>query len=167
MTNKERIARQCLSLLAEHGSAGLSTRTIAQHSKVSEALIFKHYGNKERLIEFVINLIASESDQYCIKINASTPSDKIKGIMEWPFQYSPTESECWKAAYKLYWEEKWNLDMVFKPIRSLLIDAFKQMPFANAESEAELVLGYFHGFNALGLGKYPLKEILISLKAKY
>lgn len=53
-SRKDRIMREALLLFAEVGYVDTSTKLIAQQAGVSEALIFKHFGNKDRLLFQVI-----------------------------------------------------------------------------------------------------------------
>lgn len=54
MSRKERIMKEALALFAEKGYADTSTKIIAQNAEVSEALIFKHFGNKDALLFHLI-----------------------------------------------------------------------------------------------------------------
>ena len=46
LSRKERIMKEALLLFSDQGYTNTSTKTIAQNAAVSEALIFKHFGNK-------------------------------------------------------------------------------------------------------------------------
>jgi len=54
LSRKEKIMREALLLFAENGYADTSTKIIAQNAGVSEALIFKHFGNKDSLLFHLI-----------------------------------------------------------------------------------------------------------------
>ena len=52
MTKKElRIINSAITLFAEKGFHATSTRLIAKNAEVSEGLIFKHFKNKDGLLE--------------------------------------------------------------------------------------------------------------------
>ena len=54
LSRKEKIVREALNLFSEQGYADTSTKAIAQNAGVSEALIFKHFGNKDALLVHLI-----------------------------------------------------------------------------------------------------------------
>ncbi len=54
MNRKEKIAHAALYLFAEKGYENTSTQLIGQNAEVSEALIFKHFGNKENLLHHIV-----------------------------------------------------------------------------------------------------------------
>src|SRR5690606_40822044 len=53
-SRKDKIMREALLLFAEKGYIDTSTKIIAQQAGVSEALIFKHFGNKDNLLSHLI-----------------------------------------------------------------------------------------------------------------
>ena len=52
---KENILKAALRLFAEQGYYATSTSKIAKEAGVSEGLIFRHFGNKEKLFSVVGN----------------------------------------------------------------------------------------------------------------
>ena len=56
-TNKAKIERAALSLFAEHGVDGVSTKSIAQHAGVSEGLLYRYFKNKDTLARELMRAI--------------------------------------------------------------------------------------------------------------
>ena len=54
MSRKEKILKEALKLFSEQGFSATSTKVIAEKAKVSEALIFKHFGKKDALLSYII-----------------------------------------------------------------------------------------------------------------
>lgn len=54
LSRKEKIMRVALSLFATNGYIDTSTKEISIEAGVSEALIFKHFGNKDALLAHII-----------------------------------------------------------------------------------------------------------------
>jgi len=56
-TNKAKIERAALTLFAEHGVDGVSTKSIAQQAGVSEGLLYRYFKNKETLARELMRAI--------------------------------------------------------------------------------------------------------------
>ncbi len=55
MTEKqEKILQSALELFAKEGFHATSTNKVAKHAGVSEGLIFRHFGNKEGLLQAIL-----------------------------------------------------------------------------------------------------------------
>ena len=54
VNRKQQIITTAQQLFAEKGYEHATTQLIARQAGVSEALIFKHHGSKEKLLDFVI-----------------------------------------------------------------------------------------------------------------
>jgi AcrR family transcriptional regulator len=52
---KEDILKHTYDLIGEKGFKSISTREIAKKAKINEALIFRHFSSKKKLLESVIN----------------------------------------------------------------------------------------------------------------
>ncbi len=53
--NDEEVFEATIDIILKHGYAGTTTKSIAQFAGVSEATLFRKYGNKNRLIAAAIN----------------------------------------------------------------------------------------------------------------
>ena len=62
---RTKIAEAALWLFVERGYHATSTRLIAKEAGVSEGLIFRHYTNKERLLE---ELLAEGGQQMILEV---------------------------------------------------------------------------------------------------
>jgi len=56
-TNKAKIERAALTLFAEHGVDGVSTKSIAQQAGVSEGLLYRYFKNKDTLARELMQAI--------------------------------------------------------------------------------------------------------------
>lgn len=52
---REHILRAAVSLFSVRGFSGTTTKEIARRSGVSEAMVFRHFANKEQLFEAILN----------------------------------------------------------------------------------------------------------------
>jgi AcrR family transcriptional regulator len=71
-------------LFTANGFAGTSTRQIADHAGVSEALLFRHFGTKAKLFELAMlepynQFISDTMDLLRSEMSASIPTDEITG----------------------------------------------------------------------------------------
>ena len=57
-----RILKTAADIFQEYGYTGTTTRTIASQSNVAEVTLFRHFGNKEKLFQAVVNEFNSESN---------------------------------------------------------------------------------------------------------
>ncbi|MFY0643051.1 MAG: TetR/AcrR family transcriptional regulator [Bacteroidia bacterium] len=169
MSKKEQIAIAALSLFSESGFEGTSTRAIAKKADVSEALIFRHYVNKEGLVIHLLHMLHSEMDKLLLSWNPLEPKAKIKVLMELPFNIPEEMAPYWKFYYKLSWS---TFKMESDPMSSLqvyLTEALRSVGFAQPEEEAEITLAYVHGFafSALNNKLKDFKNSLKVLRTKY
>ena len=144
MTEKqENIINAALILFAEEGFKSTSTSKIANKAGVSEGLIFRHFQNKEGLLEAIIK----EGETRVLELFSEILSEKdgkevIKKTIELGLKISntPEEFNFWKLQYKIKWElESYNKQKM-QPILEKLTEAFKNLRYKNPEAEADLIL---------------------------
>jgi AcrR family transcriptional regulator len=70
--SKEKIFEAARELFARHGYKETTTARIAERAGFSEAAIYKHYKNKQALLEHVVNPI---QDKYVYYMNERRPGD--------------------------------------------------------------------------------------------
>lgn len=147
MTEKqERILSCALQLFAEQGYAATSTSKVAKEAGVSEGLIFRHFGNKEGLL----NAIMESAREAAYKAMATTlvksdPKEVVRGVIEMPFSVGEEQQNLWRLIYSLKWQTEVYDHSVSAPIKAALSTAFEQMGVENPELEAELVLLFLDG----------------------
>lgn len=140
---KERILQAALKLFAEHGYNGTSTSKIAKTAKVSEALIFRHFHNKEGLLQAVLKQGEEKIKLIYADIVLETNYKVlIKKALEMPFVHLEKDYDFWQLQFKLKWELVQPYTDKLKPLEFALENAFKQLGYENPNMEAQLII-YF------------------------
>lgn len=129
-----------MKLFASLGFDGTSTNAIAKEAGVSEGLIFKHFKNKEGLLEAIINYGMEKASVYFSEvILISDPKKRIKKAISLPFTIDPNDNQFWKLMYALKWQRGEYESAPFALFRTSLVDAFEQLGYDNPEMEATLI----------------------------
>lgn len=143
---KERILQSALKLFAEQGYNGTSTSKIAKVAKVSEALIFRHFENKEGLLKGVL---AQGEERvkilYADIILESNPKELIRKALEMPFNNPKEDYDFWRLQFKLKWELNVNSLDKMKPLQVALKNAFEQLDYNDPDMEAEYIIHFMDG----------------------
>jgi AcrR family transcriptional regulator len=141
MTDKQvNILITAMKLFASLGFDGTSTNAIAKEADVSEGLIFKHFKNKEGLLEAIINYGMEKASVYFSEvILISDPKKRIKKAISLPFTIDPNDNQFWKLMYALKWQRGEYESAPFALFRASLVDAFEQLGYENPEMEATLI----------------------------
>lgn len=171
MTEKqEKILSTALKLFAEEGFAATSTNKVAKMACVSEGLIFRHFKNKEGLLQAIIHQ-AEESIKLLLSdiILTADPKELIRKTMELPFKIAPEEYEMWRLTYALKWQTKQYDSTKLEPLKVVLKSAFEKLNYNDPTAEAELLLMFVDGAATALLLHEPNNktEILNTLKSKY
>ncbi|MCR9063172.1 MAG: TetR/AcrR family transcriptional regulator [Cytophagales bacterium] len=105
MTEKqENILQAALKLFASEGYHATSTNKVAKSAGVSEGLIFRHFGNKEGLLDAVLNLGKEKFKAiYANIIFEEDPKQVIKGALSMLFNVPEEDYTFWKLQMKLKW----------------------------------------------------------------
>lgn len=144
MTEKqEKILQAALELFAKEGYKATSTSKVAKHAGVSEGLIFRHFGNKDGLLEAIIK----EGEERVKLIFADIllePDPKklvLKALESFsPLRISAEELEFWKLQYKIKWELEQYNEHKMEPLQVALANAFKKLGYDDPELEAQVFL---------------------------
>lgn len=144
MTEKqENILEAALELFAKEGFKGTSTSKIAKRAGVSEGLIFRHFKNKEGLLEAILKQgeekikvafadIVLESDPKKVILKTLLISEVMLA--------KPEELEFWKLQYKIKWElEQYGAHKV-EPLEIALTNAFDKLGYKEPKLEARFLL---------------------------
>lgn len=168
---KQSILDSALTLFSQHGYHGVSTVSIANHAQVSEGLIFKHFRNKRGLLDAFID---QGEEQISFQVDRlaeiSTPSERIQEAMEIPFGLPENQFELWRLLYGLKFVEDERSKNLFDPVRDVILDALKDLNYADAEAETYLIMSYIDGFMTtllLHQDKIKSEELLDALRKKY
>lgn len=140
MTEKqEKILHAALELFARDGFKSTSTSKVAKHAGVSEGLIFRHFGNKDGLLQAIL-----KEGEDRIKVLFSDivfESDPKKVISKTLEAFSPNtmkeeELEFWKLQYKIKWELEQYGEHKMEPLQLALINAFSKLGYKEPEMES-------------------------------
>lgn len=171
MTEKqERILKAALKLFAKEGYAATSTSKVAREADVSEGLIFRHFGNKEGLLQAVIE---NGSDRaralFADAIMTTNPKELIRKTLELPFKVDPADHEMWRLIYALKWQTNNYMQAITDPMKLALNNAFEKLGYAKPPAETEALLMILDGV-ATGILLHAPDDpeaILGVLKTKY
>ncbi len=171
MTEKqERIITAARKLFATEGYAATPTSKVAKAAKVSEGLIFRHFGNKEGLLTAIMEQSHEASKQMLAEVvMTSEPREVIRKILELPFSIDQSQYEMWRLTYALKWQTD-RYDATFsEPVKMVLNNAFKKLGYKDPEAEVELIFMFIDGAATAFLLHEPGNKahILKALKAKY
>jgi AcrR family transcriptional regulator len=171
MTEKqENILFAALKLFANEGYAATSTSKLAKAAGVSEGLIFRHFGNKEGLLQAVMELGKEASKKHFAHILLSgDPQTIIDKMLELPFAIDPSEYEMWRLSYALKWQMDTYDSTGLEPVKLVVRDAFDKLGYADPAAETELLFMLLDGAaTAFLLHEPPNKAaVLAAMKDKY
>lgn len=141
MTDKQlNILMTAMKLFASKGFDGTSTSAIAKEAGVSEGLIFRHFKNKEGLLEAIIAFGMEKASVYFAEIILiSDPKKRIIRAITLPFSINENDNPFWKLVYALKWQRGEYPSEPFELFKASLIDAFDQLGYENPELEAMLI----------------------------
>ncbi|MEQ9263002.1 MAG: helix-turn-helix domain-containing protein [Owenweeksia sp.] len=171
MTEKqEKILEAALKLFAEKGYTAVSTNKVARAAGVSEGLIFRHFANKEGLLE-AIKQQGMERAQSLLgsMVMREDPKDILRGILDFPFNIDKEEYHYWRLMYALKWQADEYDHSMSHPMRKIAADAFKNLGYSDPGAEAELILILIDGLATAELLRKPenMKAVRQSLFKKY
>ena len=169
---KEKILNSALELFAKEGYAATSTSKIAKHAGVSEGLIFRHFENKEGLLQAIMFQGEEKSKVLFADILMETePKSIIRKIIELGYKTSQDEEEAnyWKLQYKIKWEIEDYGAHKMEPIERALTHAFKELGYKNPNGEALVLLTQLDGMatRIFLQSNFNAKAVVELLKQKY
>jgi AcrR family transcriptional regulator len=147
MTEKqENILKAALQLFASEGYYATSTSKVAKLAEVSEGLIFRHFGNKEGLLQAVLQEGENKLKTLLVDIVLDNdPKQVIRKSIEMPGKVSKADYDFWKLQYKLKWELEVNSDKKMEPLLMALTNAFRKLNREKPEIEAQLLVLFIDG----------------------
>lgn len=171
MTEKqENILKAALVLFATQGYASTSTSKVAKEAGVSEGLIFRHFGNKEGLLNAIMQNANEHMQQ---KMGAvlmiSDPKEMLSKLFGMLFAMDDSERELYRLMYALKWQMDSYDASKYEPLKLVLNNAFEKLRYENWEAETEIVLMLMDGAMTSFLLHPPSnkEDILVALKKKY
>ncbi|WP_231561092.1 TetR/AcrR family transcriptional regulator [Sphingobacterium sp. T2] len=143
MSRKEKILEAALALFAENGYADTSTKEIANQAGVSEALIFKHFGNKDSLLAHLIKSGYRRVLQHHRgMMTYKNAKDFLRNMIFLPSKLVAEEPLFWKLQERLSHIpfSRQQHEQFMKPVHPIIIRAFKELGYEDPEIEAEFLL---------------------------
>lgn len=169
---KEKILESALELFAREGFKATSTNKVAKNAGVSEGLIFRHFNNKDGLLEAILALGEDRTKLLLADILMETePKEVLRKTMALgeKMSHKKEDNEFWKLQYKIKWELEYYAQQKIEPLERALATAFEKLGYQEAELEAHLFLLTLDGMATrmyLQEG-YQMEPILSYLCKKY
>ncbi|WP_420577257.1 TetR/AcrR family transcriptional regulator [Ekhidna sp.] len=173
MTEKqEKILNAALKLFAEEGFRSTSTSKVAKAAGVSEGLIFRHFTNKEGLLQAIIQMGEERAKELFSDIVLEPDAKELlRKYIELPLKVKNDKEalEFWKLQFKIKWELELYGEHKMIVIEEALIRAFDQLRYNEPEKEANLLLTLMDGLATRGILQetYELDEATKFIKQKY
>lgn len=173
MTEKqEKILNAALELFAEEGYRSTSTSKVAKRAGVSEGLIFRHFENKEGLLEAIVKLGEEKAKElFADLVNEPDPKEVLRKYLDIGINISKNKEtvDFWKLQFKIKWELEMYGEHKIEEIQDALIRAFEQLRFNHPEEEANLLLSLMDGLATRFMlqKNFDLEGPIEFLKKKY
>ncbi|MCY4780898.1 TetR/AcrR family transcriptional regulator [Sphingobacterium sp. UT-1RO-CII-1] len=143
VSRKDRIMRVALSLFATKGYMDTSTKEISIEAGVSEALIFKHFGNKETLLS---NIIKSGYRRILSHhrgmMTYGGPKDFLRNMIFLPSKLVAEEPLFWQLQERLSHNtfSRQQHELFMKPVQPIIVRAFRELGYEDPELETHFLL---------------------------
>lgn len=171
MTEKqEKILLTALQLFGTEGYHAVSTSKIAKQAGVSEALIFRHFENKEGLLNAIMDKAKEKLKVVFTElVMEPDPKEVLRKTLEMPFMMPEEDYEIWRLSYSLKWQTNEYDTSKMEPLKMALKNAFEKLDYENPRAEADLLLVFLEGITTAMLLHQPenKNELLNTIKAKY
>jgi AcrR family transcriptional regulator len=159
MNKKEIILNVALQLFSNRGFDNTSTSLIAQKAEVSEGLIFRHFTNKEGLLNAILMDGFTKIEPFLADILAeSDPKKVIRMVLELPLKIIAEQKEFWKLQTNLRFQNEgfrknFEENDFFKPLDLKVLNALKALNSKNPTVDFETFFVFLNG-----LGMYCLEH---------
>ncbi len=173
MTEKQiKILESALALFAREGFKTTSTSKVAKHAGVSEGLIFRHFKNKEGLLDAIFK--EGEERAKLLFANIVFETDPKKVISKTLDTFSNSnlpkeELEYWKLQYKIKWELEMYHEHKMEALQLALTGAFEKLGYEQSAMEAVHLLVTLDGLATryFLIDHFDLAGMTAFLKNKY
>lgn len=173
MTEKqEKILKAALELFAKEGFKTTSTSKVAKLAGVSEGLIFRHFGNKDGLLEAIIKEGEERAKllfaDIVFETNPKTTIRKALDIMS-VNAFTKDDLEFWKLQYKIKWELEQYGEHKMEALQLALTSAFTKLGYDAPEQEAMHLLLTLDGLATryFLMNEFDIETMISFLKSKY
>lgn len=143
LSRKEKIMKVALSLFATKGYVDTSTKEISVEAGVSEALIFKHFGNKDSLLAHIIKAgYRRVLSHHRGMMTYRNPKEFLQNMIFLPSKLVAEEPLFWKLQERLSHNSfsKQQHEQFMKPVQPILVKAFTELGYRDPELETQLLL---------------------------
>lgn len=169
---KEAILKAALELFAQEGFKSTSTSKVAKRADVSEGLIFRHFENKEGLLEAIIKQGEEKAKiLFADIVMESDPNEVIRKTLEIGSKMlsNKADEEFWKLQYKIKWELEIYGEHKMEPLEIALTNAFRKLGHAQPELEARYLLVNMDGLATRYFlqENFDLHSLIDFIKKKY
>jgi AcrR family transcriptional regulator len=145
-SKRDHIVQEALKLFSQNGYDAVSTKSIAKKASVSEGLIFRHFENKEGLLNSVIATgVCWIQEQYQQVMTIDSPQKRIIAALHLPLNFSEKDIDFWKLIFQLKWQKNITFDEIEQPIYRFLFDTYSELEYDNPQLEAELTQVFLDG----------------------
>jgi len=137
---QQKILEAALELFANEGYNAVPTIMIAEQAGVSEALIFRHFKNKQGLLDALYQQCGEKAE--VIKkgvLEEPNPGKTIRKAINWVFIIDEEEYDYWRLQYKLKWEDDFYDPQKMKAVVDKIAWAFEQLGVEQPLLEAQLL----------------------------
>ena len=151
MNKKETIFNVALQLFSSQGFDNTSTSLIAKKAEVSEGLIFRHFTNKDGLLnEILIEGFTKIKPYLDLIILEEDPKKVILLSLELPYKIISQHREFWKLQNNLRlqnekYREDFDQNAFFEPLDSKIKNAFTALNSPNPHIETETFFIFLNG----------------------
>lgn len=143
LSRKEKIMKVALSLFATKGYVDTSTKEIALGAEVSEALIFKHFGNKDSLLAHIIKSgYRRVLSHHRGMMTYANPREFLRNMILLPNKLVSDEPLFWKLQERLSHNSfsRQQHEQFMKPVQPVLVKAFSELGYEDPELETQCLL---------------------------
>ncbi|MBN2350214.1 MAG: TetR/AcrR family transcriptional regulator [Bacteroidales bacterium] len=141
---KEKILEVALELFARQGYAVTSTSRIAKEAGVSEGLIFKHFVNKQGLLDAIVqNGMGDIERAINVCLRETNPKKSLAMSLDLALSLMREKKEFWQLTLSLKYQNpeianKYHHNDIMKMLQTSLEDAFVKLDYQNPLAEAQL-----------------------------
>ena len=172
---KENIIRIALKLFAKNGYVNTSTSKIASEAGVSEGLIFRHFTNKQGLLDAIVDLGMKDAESFVLQLTGMrNPEEILLEALQLPRYLVGNQREFWKLHYSLKYQspdfaEKYKNNDLFLKLTKVLETAFTQLKYQNPQQEAALLLLIIGGLFSYLVNDHSkeYRDMVQFVKSKY
>ncbi len=153
MTEKQRkILDTALELFAQDGYNSTSTNKIAHEAGVSEGLIFKHFGSKEGLLDYLVeegvSIMNTELDNL---LQIDNINERLKATLRFPKTIIDKNPSYWKVQMSIKFAnheivEKYHNSSFMGKAMGIIFEIFEELNFENPQMETQLLMQIIGSF---------------------